>query len=74
MVLSDDRNYLLSDIMTTLQQLNASLRHVDSRVSDDNLTATTKLVVGVKNSAHLLQLIANLKKIRSVNEVTRTIQ
>ncbi len=74
LLLSTDRNFLLSDIMTTLQQLNASLRHVDSRVNDDNLTATTKLVVGVKNSAHLQNLIANLKKVRSVNEVIRTIQ
>ena len=74
LVLSDDRNYLLSDIMTVLQQQNASLRHVDSRVNDDNLTATTKLTVGVKDAAHLQVIIANLKKVRSVNEIIRTIQ
>ncbi|MGN1277567.1 MAG: RelA/SpoT family protein, partial [Floccifex sp.] len=37
-VLSSDRSYLLSDIMTTLQQCNAYLRHVDSFINDDNLT------------------------------------
>lgn len=71
---SDDRNYLLSDIVTTLQQCNVYLKHVDSAVDEGNLEATTKLTVAVKNAAHLQNLIANLKKVRSVNEVVRTIQ
>ena len=71
---SDDRNYLLSDIVTTLQQCNVYLKHVDSAVDEGNLEATTKLTVAVKNAAHLQNLIANLKKVRSVNEVDRTIQ
>ena len=71
---SDDRNYLLSDIVTTLQQCNVYLKHVDSAVDEGNLEATTKLTVAVKNAAHLQSLIANLKKVRSVNEVVRTIQ
>ena len=71
---SDDRNYLLSDIVTTLQQCNVCLKHVDSAVDDGNLEATTKLTVSVKNAAHLQNLISNLKKVRSVNEVIRTIQ
>lgn len=71
---SDDRNYLLSDIVTTLQQCNVYLKHVDSAVDDGNLEATTKLTVSVKNAAHLQSLISNLKKVRSVNEVIRTIQ
>ena len=71
---SDDRNYLLSDIVTTLQQCNVYLKHVDSAVDDGNLEATTKLTVSVKNAAHLQNLISNLKKVRSVNEVIRRIQ
>lgn len=71
---SDDRNYLLSDIVTTLQQCNVYLKHVDSAVDDGNLEATTKLTVSVKNAAHLQNLISNLKKVRSVNEVIRIIQ
>lgn len=71
---SDDRNYLLSDIVTTLQQCNVYLKHVDSAVDDGNLEATTKLTVSVKNAAHLQNLISNLKKVRSVNEVIRTIK
>ena len=57
---SDDRNYLLSDIVTTLQQCNVYLKHVDSAVDDGNLEATTKLTVSVKNAAHLQNLISNL--------------
>ena len=56
---SDDRNYLLSDIVTTLQQCNVYLKHVDSAVDDGNLEATTKLTVSVKNAAHLQNLISN---------------
>ena len=71
---SDDRNYLLSDIVTTLQQCNVYLKHVDSAVDDGNLEATTKLTVSVKNAANLQNLISNLNMVRSVNEVIRTIQ
>lgn len=70
---SDDRNYLLTDIVTVLQQQNTSLRHVDSKVNDDNLTTTTKLKICVKNAQHLTVIIANLKKVRSVVEVIRVI-
>lgn len=68
---SDDRNYLLTDIVTVLQQQNASLRHVDSKVNDDNLTTTTKMRITVKNGQHLKVIMANLKKVRSVLEVIR---
>lgn len=71
---SDDRNYLLSDIVTMVQQCNANLKHVDSGADSDSLTATTKLTVRIKDAAHLQNLISNLKKVRSVNEVIRAIQ
>lgn len=74
MILSDDRNYLLSDIVTILQQNNAKLKHVDSSVDENDLIVTTKLTITVKNAEQLQVLMANLKKVRSVNEVVRTIQ
>lgn len=73
-VYSDDRSYLLSDIVTMLQQSNAKLKHVDSSADDNGITATTKVIVSVKNAEHLQVIMANLKKVRSVNEVVRTIQ
>ena len=72
-IYSDDRNYLLSDIVTIVQQCNAQLKHVDSGVDSNSLTATTKLHLSVRNADHLHTIIANLKKVRSVNEVQRTI-
>ena len=57
-----------------VQQCNANLKHVDSGVDSDSLTATTKLTVRIKDAAHLQNLISNLKKVRSVNEVIRAIQ
>ena len=73
-VYSDDRNFLLSDIVTTLQQCNAYLRHVDSCVDENNLTATTKLAITVQDADHLKVIMTNLKKVRSVTDVIRTIQ
>ena len=69
----DDRNFLLTDIVTCLQQSNVAIRRVDSKVDENNLTATTKLTVSVKNADHLRVVLANLKKVRSVNTVERVI-
>ena len=70
---STDRNYLLSDIVTVTSQCKVGLRHVDSKVNDDGINATTKLSVLVKNAEHLHALIANLRKITSVANVVRVI-
>lgn len=71
---SDDRKFLLSDIVTCLQQNNVDLSHVDSKVDENRLTATTKLKLGVHNAEHLRIVMANLKKIRSVTDIERIIQ
>lgn len=73
-VYSMDRNFLLSDIVTVVSQCKAGLNHVDSKVNDDRLTATTKMTVVVENADHLQSLIANLRKINSVTDVERVIQ
>lgn len=74
LVHSMDRNFLLSDIVTVVSQCKAGLNHVDSKVDDDRITATTKMTVVVENAQHLQNLIANLRKINSVMEVERVIQ
>lgn len=73
-VRSMDRNFLLSDIVTVVSQCKAGLHHVDSKVDDDKVTATTKMSVVVEDAEHLRTLIANLKKINSVLSVERVIQ
>lgn len=74
LVRSMDRNFLLSDIVTVVSQCKAGLHHVDSKVDDDKITATTKMSVVVEDAEHLRTLIANLKKINSVLSVERVIQ
>lgn len=71
---SMDRNFLLSDIVTVVSQCKAGLNHVDSKVNDDKITATTKMSVVVENARHLQILMANLRKINSVTQVERVIQ
>ncbi len=71
---SNDRNFLLSDIVTVVSQCKAGLQHVDSSVDEDRISATTKMTVVVENAEHLRSLIANLKKINSVRSVERVIQ
>ena len=71
---SMDRNFLLSDIVTIVSQCKAGLNHVDSKVNDDKITATTKMSVVVENARHLQILMANLRKINSVTRVERVIQ
>lgn len=73
-VRSMDRNFLLSDIVTVVSQCKAGLNHVDSKVDEDKVTATTKMTVVVENADHLHSLIANLRKINSVMSVDRVIQ
>lgn len=70
---STDRNFLLSDIVTVSSQCKVNLQHVDSKVNEDGIHATTKLTVLVHNAEHLKNLMANLRKIISVISVERVI-
>lgn len=70
---STDRNFLLSDIVTVSSQCKVNLQHVDSKVNDDGIHATTKLTVLVHNAEHLKNLMVNLRKIISVISVERVI-
>lgn len=73
LIKSNDRNYLLSDIVTIVSQCKADLNHVDSKVNEDGVTATTKMTVVVNDAQHLRTLIANLSKVNSVKSVERVV-
>lgn len=73
MIYSTDRSFLLSDIVTVVSQCKAGLSHVDSKVDDDKITATTKMSVVVRDAEHLRNLMTNLRKINSVRQVERVI-
>ncbi len=70
---STDRNFLLSDIVTVSSQSKVGMQHVDSKVNEDGIHATTKLTVLVQDLDQLQTLITNLKKVTSVNSVERVV-
>lgn len=73
-ILSHDRNFLLSDIVTTLSQYKGSILAINSAVHHETLTATIKLTVQVEDVNHLLLLMTNLKKVNSIISVERSFQ
>lgn len=73
-IMSTDRSFLITDIVTTVSQCKAGLSAVNSTVNEDKITATTTLRVVVDNAEHLRTVIANLKKVSSVLTVDRITQ
>ena len=70
-ILAQDRSFLISDIVTIINQCKAGLVAVNSTVNEDKITASTYLNVVVTDFEHLQTVIANLKKIDNVFEVHR---
>lgn len=73
-ILANDRNFLLTDLITVAAQYKASLQAVNSYVNEEDLTAVIKLAVLVEDGVHLRNVIANLKKVNSVISVEREIK
>ena len=72
-VLSMDRSFLLTDMVTVASQLKVKLNGVNSEINEDRIHVMTKLRVVVKDAGHLRTLIANLRKIDSVIRVDRIV-
>ncbi len=72
-ILSQDRNFLLTDLLTVVSQCKANLLDVHSTTNSEELTTSTRLKVLVTNLEHLQNLIANLRKVNSVLSVERQI-
>ncbi len=72
-VLSYDRNFLLTDIVTVVSQHKGSILSINSTVNRELLTATTKMTIQVKDVSHLYTIMANLRKLTSVVSVDRQI-
>ncbi len=70
-VISRDRNFLLTDIVTVVSQYKGGLKLVNSLVNQEELTTTTKMTIQVSDIDHLNAIIANLRKIDSVISVER---
>lgn len=70
-ILSTDRNFLLTDIITIASQLKVRLNAVNSEINEDRIHATTTMRAVVRDADHLKTLIANLRKVDSVIRVDR---
>jgi GTP pyrophosphokinase len=71
-VTARDRSFLLTDVVTVVNQCKASLDSINAAVNHDTLTSTLKMVIRVHNIEHLENVIANLRKVESVIVVDRT--
>ena len=69
-----DRNYLISDIVTLLSQYKVSFSSINSEVLPDGINVYVNIKVGVKNAEQLNNLMANLRKINSVVNVSRIVK
>lgn len=70
-VLSHDRNFLLTDIVTVVSQNKVTMLQVSANLNQETLTTTIKLKVQVHNAEHLRTLMANIRKVDSVLSVER---
>ena len=70
---ANDRNYLISDIVTIVSQCKVRLMGINSHVQNDGITAVVKLTVEVQGLEHLRNLIANIKKLNSIVAVERVL-
>ncbi|CAM3661499.1 bifunctional (p)ppGpp synthetase/guanosine-3',5'-bis(diphosphate) 3'-pyrophosphohydrolase [Erysipelothrix urinaevulpis] len=72
-ILSMDRNFLLTDLVTSASQLKVKMNAVNSEIQEDLVHVITTMRVIVKDGQHLRVLIANLRKVDSVIRVDRVI-
>ncbi|MBQ4253398.1 MAG: bifunctional (p)ppGpp synthetase/guanosine-3',5'-bis(diphosphate) 3'-pyrophosphohydrolase, partial [Erysipelotrichaceae bacterium] len=69
-----DRNYLISDIVTSLSLHKAALTGINSEILPDKVNCYVMLKIRVANDETLRQLMANLRKLPSVTAVNRIIR
>lgn len=72
-VLSMDRSFLLTDMVTVASQFKVKLNAVNSEINEDKIHVNTTLRVIVNGTDHLRNFIANLRKVDSVIRVDRKI-
>ena len=70
-VISRDRNFLLTDIVTVVSQFKGSIKEINSVVNQEELSTTTKMTIQVGDNEHLKVICANLRKVDSVISVER---
>ncbi|MBR4454595.1 MAG: bifunctional (p)ppGpp synthetase/guanosine-3',5'-bis(diphosphate) 3'-pyrophosphohydrolase [Solobacterium sp.] len=70
-VIAEDRNFLLTDIVTSVSQSRAPMLKVAASVNRNDLTTTIKMKIQIHNLEQLETLLANLRKVEGVLNVSR---
>ena len=70
-IIAEDRNFLLTDIVTSVSQSRAPMLKVSASVNRNDLTTTIKMKIQIHNVDQLEVLLANLRKVEGVLSVVR---
>ena len=70
-IIAEDRNFLLTDIVTSVSQNRAPMLKVSANVNREDLTTTIKMKIQIHNVQQLEVLLANLRKVEGVISVKR---
>jgi len=73
-LLTKDRSYLLTDLVTCISQYKANLTAVNIVLNPEDLTDTASMSLMVNDLEHLNVIMSNLRKIDSVLSVERAIK
>ncbi|MCR5794213.1 MAG: bifunctional (p)ppGpp synthetase/guanosine-3',5'-bis(diphosphate) 3'-pyrophosphohydrolase [Solobacterium sp.] len=69
-----DRSFLLTDIVTLVNQCKVPMESVSANVNKDKITSTIKMSIRVHDLDQLENVISNLRKVESVITVKRSSQ
>ncbi len=70
-ILSHDRNFLVTDLVTTVSQSKAPMVKLNASVNQETLLSTIKMTIQIHNLEQLRTLLANIRKVDSVISVER---
>jgi len=71
---AEDRNYLISDVVTLAAQYKTALIGINAETMPDKIHCYVVIKIRVKNRSQLDQLVVNLRKIDGIVDVTRIIK
>lgn len=66
-----NKNNLVSDIITVISQQKANLSEINSKLMSDQINVTTTVTINVKDKDHLNNVIVNLLKVEGIYGVNR---
>ena len=70
-VIARDRSFLLTDIVTIVNQCRTPLDSINAYVNHDTLISTIKMTIRVHDIEHLNNVLSNVRKVESVLSVER---